>query len=105
MGQSAPGSEALALCAKRRVGKGDHLLFAWIITSIEGAKLRGTERSECKIMCFPYSAVFLSLYLLQLYEAFTFLKSLGAVILVHAENGDLIAQVSELSFLLHFVRR
>uniref|UniRef100_A0A674GG81 Dihydropyrimidinase-related protein 1 n=1 Tax=Taeniopygia guttata TaxID=59729 RepID=A0A674GG81_TAEGU len=28
----------------------------------------------------------------QLYEAFTFLKSLGAVILVHAENGDLIAQ-------------
>lgn len=30
----------------------------------------------------------------QLYEAFTFLKGLGAVILVHAENGDLIAQVS-----------
>ncbi|NWY74824.1 DPYL1 protein, partial [Erithacus rubecula] len=28
----------------------------------------------------------------QLYETFTFLKSLGAVILVHAENGDLIAQ-------------
>ncbi|CAH6977500.1 Crmp1 [Phodopus roborovskii] len=28
----------------------------------------------------------------QLYEAFTFLKGLGAVILVHAENGDLIAQ-------------
>ncbi|XP_026547602.1 dihydropyrimidinase-related protein 1-like, partial [Notechis scutatus] len=28
----------------------------------------------------------------QLYEAFTFLKSLGAVIMVHAENGDLIAQ-------------
>ncbi|OWK13591.1 hypothetical protein Celaphus_00017305, partial [Cervus elaphus hippelaphus] len=27
-----------------------------------------------------------------LYEAFTFLKGLGAVILVHAENGDLIAQ-------------
>ncbi|ETE59335.1 Dihydropyrimidinase-related protein 1, partial [Ophiophagus hannah] len=27
-----------------------------------------------------------------LYEAFTFLKSLGAVIMVHAENGDLIAQ-------------
>lgn len=55
-------------------------------------------------MCFPYSAVFPSLYYLQLYEAFTFLKSLGAVILVHAENGDLIAQVSEPSFLLHFVR-
>lgn len=30
----------------------------------------------------------------QLYEAFTFLKGLGAVSLVHAENGDLIAQVS-----------
>lgn len=30
----------------------------------------------------------------QLYEAFTFLKGLGALILVHAENGDLIAQVS-----------
>uniref|UniRef100_A0A7N4PNR6 Dihydropyrimidinase-related protein 1 n=1 Tax=Sarcophilus harrisii TaxID=9305 RepID=A0A7N4PNR6_SARHA len=29
----------------------------------------------------------------QLYEAFTFLKGLGAVILVHAENGDLIAQL------------
>ncbi|CAN9510443.1 unnamed protein product [Ophioblennius macclurei] len=28
----------------------------------------------------------------QLYEAFTFLKQLGAVVLVHAENGDLIAQ-------------
>ncbi|XP_078534614.1 dihydropyrimidinase-related protein 1 isoform X1 [Lissotriton helveticus] len=28
----------------------------------------------------------------QLYEAFTYLKDLGAVILVHAENGDLIAQ-------------
>ncbi|XP_053314240.1 dihydropyrimidinase-related protein 1 isoform X1 [Spea bombifrons] len=28
----------------------------------------------------------------QLYEIFTFLKGLGAVILVHAENGDLIAQ-------------
>ncbi|XP_043912142.1 dihydropyrimidinase-related protein 1 [Protopterus annectens] len=28
----------------------------------------------------------------QLYEAFSFLKSLGAVIQVHAENGDLIAQ-------------
>nr|XP_023653021.1 dihydropyrimidinase-related protein 1-like isoform X1 [Paramormyrops kingsleyae]XP_023653022.1 dihydropyrimidinase-related protein 1-like isoform X1 [Paramormyrops kingsleyae]XP_023653023.1 dihydropyrimidinase-related protein 1-like isoform X1 [Paramormyrops kingsleyae] len=28
----------------------------------------------------------------QLYEAFTFLKELGAVVLVHAENGDLIAQ-------------
>ncbi|KAG6935837.1 collapsin response mediator protein 1, partial [Chelydra serpentina] len=28
----------------------------------------------------------------QLYEAFTFLKGLGAVIMVHAENGDLIAQ-------------
>uniref|UniRef100_A0ABI7Y5C7 Amidohydrolase-related domain-containing protein n=1 Tax=Felis catus TaxID=9685 RepID=A0ABI7Y5C7_FELCA len=28
----------------------------------------------------------------KLYEAFTFLKGLGAVILVHAENGDLIAQ-------------
>ncbi|KAI4542754.1 hypothetical protein MG293_006880 [Ovis ammon polii] len=31
-------------------------------------------------------------WLNQLYEAFTFLKGLGAVILVHAENGDLIAQ-------------
>uniref|UniRef100_A0A8C9VD29 Dihydropyrimidinase-related protein 1 n=1 Tax=Scleropages formosus TaxID=113540 RepID=A0A8C9VD29_SCLFO len=29
----------------------------------------------------------------QLYEAFSFLKELGAVVLVHAENGDLIAQV------------
>nr|XP_015200356.1 PREDICTED: dihydropyrimidinase-related protein 1 isoform X1 [Lepisosteus oculatus] len=28
----------------------------------------------------------------QLYEAFTFLKGLGAVVLLHAENGDLIAQ-------------
>ncbi|XP_062284137.1 dihydropyrimidinase-related protein 1 isoform X1 [Scomber scombrus] len=28
----------------------------------------------------------------QLYEAFCFLKKLGAVVLVHAENGDLIAQ-------------
>ncbi|KAL6110080.1 crmp1 [Pungitius sinensis] len=28
----------------------------------------------------------------QLYEAFSFLKQLGAVALVHAENGDLIAQ-------------
>ncbi|KAM8938614.1 dihydropyrimidinase-related protein 1 isoform 3-T3 [Pelodytes ibericus] len=28
----------------------------------------------------------------QLYDIFTFLKTLGAVILVHAENGDLIAQ-------------
>uniref|UniRef100_A0A8C1XTJ7 Dihydropyrimidinase-related protein 1 n=1 Tax=Cyprinus carpio TaxID=7962 RepID=A0A8C1XTJ7_CYPCA len=28
----------------------------------------------------------------QLYEAFSFLKELGAVVLVHAENGDLIAQ-------------
>ncbi|KAL4630214.1 dihydropyrimidinase-related protein 1 isoform X2 [Arapaima gigas] len=28
----------------------------------------------------------------QLYEAFAFLKELGAVVLVHAENGDLIAQ-------------
>ncbi|MGH0158961.1 UNVERIFIED_CONTAM: hypothetical protein FKN15_075559 [Acipenser sinensis] len=28
----------------------------------------------------------------QLYEAFTFLKGLGAVVQVHAENGDLIAQ-------------
>uniref|UniRef100_A0A8C8VKD4 Dihydropyrimidinase-related protein 1 n=1 Tax=Pelusios castaneus TaxID=367368 RepID=A0A8C8VKD4_9SAUR len=28
----------------------------------------------------------------QLYESFTFLKGLGAVIMVHAENGDLIAQ-------------
>lgn len=36
-----------------------------------------------------------SLFLLpQLYEAFSFLKQLGAVVLVHAENGDLIAQVS-----------
>lgn len=32
--------------------------------------------------------------ILQLYEAFSFLKQLGAVVLVHAENGDLIAQVS-----------
>uniref|UniRef100_A0AAQ5ZXZ1 Dihydropyrimidinase-related protein 1 n=1 Tax=Amphiprion ocellaris TaxID=80972 RepID=A0AAQ5ZXZ1_AMPOC len=31
----------------------------------------------------------------QLYEAFSFLKQLGAVVLVHAENGDLIAQVSD----------
>ncbi|XP_072262557.1 dihydropyrimidinase-related protein 1 [Pyxicephalus adspersus] len=30
----------------------------------------------------------------QLYEIFTFLKGHGAVIMVHAENGDLIAQVS-----------
>lgn len=30
----------------------------------------------------------------QLYEVFSFLKQLGAVVLVHAENGDLIAQVS-----------
>ncbi|RXM31901.1 Dihydropyrimidinase-related protein 1 [Acipenser ruthenus] len=29
----------------------------------------------------------------QLYEAFTFLKGLGAVVQVHAENGDLIAQL------------
>ncbi|KAM3865538.1 dihydropyrimidinase-related protein 1 [Diretmus argenteus] len=28
----------------------------------------------------------------QLYEAFSFLKELGAVVLVHAENGDVIAQ-------------
>ncbi|CAG5938963.1 unnamed protein product [Menidia menidia] len=28
----------------------------------------------------------------QLYEAFSFLKQLGAMVLVHAENGDLIAQ-------------
>ncbi|XP_041839644.1 dihydropyrimidinase-related protein 1 isoform X1 [Melanotaenia boesemani] len=28
----------------------------------------------------------------QMYEAFSFLKQLGAVVLVHAENGDLIAQ-------------
>ncbi|XP_069023209.1 dihydropyrimidinase-related protein 1 isoform X1 [Embiotoca jacksoni] len=28
----------------------------------------------------------------QLYEVFSFLKQLGAVVLVHAENGDLIAQ-------------
>ncbi|XP_017281182.1 dihydropyrimidinase-related protein 1 isoform X1 [Kryptolebias marmoratus] len=28
----------------------------------------------------------------QLFEAFSFLKQLGAVVLVHAENGDLIAQ-------------
>uniref|UniRef100_A0AAR2L7K5 Dihydropyrimidinase-related protein 1 n=1 Tax=Pygocentrus nattereri TaxID=42514 RepID=A0AAR2L7K5_PYGNA len=28
----------------------------------------------------------------QLYEAFSFLSNLGAVVLVHAENGDLIAQ-------------
>ncbi|XP_028657672.1 dihydropyrimidinase-related protein 1 isoform X1 [Erpetoichthys calabaricus] len=28
----------------------------------------------------------------QIYEAFTFLKGLGAVVQVHAENGDLIAQ-------------
>ncbi|KAM9314828.1 dihydropyrimidinase-related protein 1 [Pholidichthys leucotaenia] len=28
----------------------------------------------------------------QLYEAFSFLKHLGAMVLVHAENGDLIAQ-------------
>uniref|UniRef100_A0A3P8XUB6 Amidohydrolase-related domain-containing protein n=1 Tax=Esox lucius TaxID=8010 RepID=A0A3P8XUB6_ESOLU len=28
----------------------------------------------------------------QLYEAFSFLKDLGAVVMVHAENGDLIAQ-------------
>ncbi|XP_058497525.1 dihydropyrimidinase-related protein 1 isoform X1 [Solea solea] len=28
----------------------------------------------------------------QLYKAFSFLKQLGAVVLVHAENGDLIAQ-------------
>ncbi|XP_048116243.1 dihydropyrimidinase-related protein 1 isoform X1 [Alosa alosa] len=28
----------------------------------------------------------------QLYEAFSYLKELGAVVLVHAENGDLIAQ-------------
>lgn len=28
----------------------------------------------------------------QLYQAFSFLKNLGAVVLVHAENGDLIAQ-------------
>uniref|UniRef100_A0A3B5B4T7 Dihydropyrimidinase-related protein 1-like n=1 Tax=Stegastes partitus TaxID=144197 RepID=A0A3B5B4T7_9TELE len=28
----------------------------------------------------------------QLYEAFSFLKQLGVVVLVHAENGDLIAQ-------------
>ncbi|KAI3353245.1 hypothetical protein L3Q82_019792, partial [Scortum barcoo] len=28
----------------------------------------------------------------QLYEAFSFLKKLGAVVLLHAENGDLIAQ-------------
>lgn len=35
--------------------------------------------------------------LTQLYEAFSFLKQLGAVALVHAENGDVIAQVSLLS--------
>ncbi|KAL1023934.1 hypothetical protein UPYG_G00049240 [Umbra pygmaea] len=28
----------------------------------------------------------------QLYEAFSFLKELGAVVMVHAENGDLVAQ-------------
>uniref|UniRef100_H3DKB1 Collapsin response mediator protein 1 n=1 Tax=Tetraodon nigroviridis TaxID=99883 RepID=H3DKB1_TETNG len=28
----------------------------------------------------------------ELYEAFSFLKQLGAVVLVHAENGDLVAQ-------------
>lgn len=37
---------------------------------------------------------FILLGLPQLYEAFSFLKQLGAVVLVHAENGDLIAQVS-----------
>lgn len=36
-------------------------------------------------------------FLSQLYEALSFLKQLGAVVLVHAENGDLIAQVSALS--------
>lgn len=45
-------------------------------------------------------------FLLQLYEAFSFLKKLGTVVLVHAENGDVIAQVSCLSLftvtLLHF---
>lgn len=30
----------------------------------------------------------------QLYEAFSFLKQLGAVVLVHAENGDLIFEVN-----------
>lgn len=36
----------------------------------------------------------------QLYEAFTVLKGLGALTLVHAENGDLIAQVSGADSLL-----
>lgn len=55
-------------------------------------KSRLYKCSGCDIFIPPPTLLLLP----QLYEAFTFLKGLGAVILVHAENGDLIAQVSGL---------
>lgn len=61
----------------------------------------GNSVSRRAVFTNAQAVIFLSppptlLLLPQLYEAFTFLKGLGAVILVHAENGDLIAQVSGL---------
>uniref|UniRef100_A0AAZ3P860 Amidohydrolase-related domain-containing protein n=1 Tax=Oncorhynchus tshawytscha TaxID=74940 RepID=A0AAZ3P860_ONCTS len=38
----------------------------------------------------------------QLYEVFSVLKELGAVVMLHAENGDLIAQVSSPTVITHY---
>lgn len=53
-----------------------------------------------QLLFFDCYSLLCSFYLPQLYEAFSFLKQLGAVVLVHAENGDLIAQVSAAAFLV-----